>query len=105
MSQFNEITFQAQDLNLSYAHHVAREHQAISLRLPKVDGLSPSPDYINACAPLRSQMEVIADARRDAPKFKEQAEQNAALQDKREALERVSRFLGETKTQTHERGR
>ena len=105
MTLNNPITFQSMDMNLSYAHHFAREQEAISLRVPKVEGLTPTKAYINACAPLRSPMEMIADARRDAPKFKEHAERNAALQEKRAALERVSRFLGGAKTKTVERGR
>lgn len=99
------ITFQSMELNLSYAHHYAREQDAKSLRIPKVEGLSPSIDYINACAPLRSPMEMITDARRDAPMFKEQAERKLAVDERRAAIERVSRFLGGPKTQTHCRGR
>jgi len=105
MKQNRTITFQSVEMNLSYAHHFTREQEVMSLRVPKVDGLSPSINYINACAPLRSPMEMIANARRDAPKFKEQAERNTALAEKRAAIERVSCFLGEPKIKSQDRER
>lgn len=99
------ITFQSVEMTLSYKEQIKREEYAFSLRTPKIEGLSPSIEYITLCAPLRSPTALLEDARRDAPKFKEQAEHIRAIDEKRTAIERVSRFLGGTKTKSQDRGR
>jgi len=99
------ITFQSVEMDLSYKAQAKREQEALSLRTPKIEGLSPSVEYIKICAPLRSSTMLMEDARRDAPKFKGEAEQKTKLEEKREAIARVSRFLGRPKNKTKDRGR
>jgi len=105
MSINGTITFQSAELNLSYKEQVERENEALAMRTPKIEGLSPSIEYITICAPLRSPMALMEDARREAPKFKEEAERKAEQEEKHAAIERVSRFLGQSKTQSKVRGR
>lgn len=116
------ITFQSVEMDLSYKEHVKREQDALALRTPKIEGLSPSIQYIEICAPLRSPTALMEDARRDAPKYREDAQKikeqaarvgrrPAALgsaegdSEKRAAVERVSRFLGASKTKIKTLGR
>lgn len=105
MSLNGTITFQSVEMDLSYKEHVQREQDALALRTPKIEGLSPSIQYIEICAPLRSPTALMEDARRDAPKFKKEAQQKAKLEEKRAAVERVSRFLGASKTKIKTLGR
>lgn len=105
MSLNGTITFQSIQMDLSYKEQVAREKEALSLRTPTIKGLSPSIEYIEVCMPLRSSTMIMEDARRDAPKFREEAERKTELDEKRAAIERVSQFLGPPKNKSKSRGR
>lgn len=107
MSAIEMLTFESMEMTLSYKAHLTQETEVRALRVPQIKGLSPSPGYIDACAPLRSPMQLLQDARRDTSKFHAQAAEEkersssseavGSTEEKHAAIARVSRFLGATK--------
>lgn len=116
MSKKAKLEFQSTEMMLSYEAQLSEEDAVKALRYPRIEGLAPSSEFIELCAPLRSQVQIVEDARRDAPKFKEQAEvQINADRAARVSTdlgkvepdykERVSRFLGSPTHKSKSRGR
>lgn len=97
MSPLTPLKFESMEMTLSYKAHLTQETEVRALRVPQIKGLSPTPGYIDACAPLRSPMQLLQDARRDAPKFREQVADQKIREEKHAAIARVSRFLGPAK--------